>query len=151
MTGSIIDSPVSWSDVHFSEPQVEHHAESEAHKQKKIEIAKQHLSDGWIVGVELKEPTLGYVIDVVAERNGTTKVIEVGSVTERKLENLKREYDEFQHVGYEDTKQVVSRERKSISVTISENALERLENMPPINRSRFMKEATIEKMEELGY
>ena len=41
--------------------------------------------------------------------------------------------------------------RKSISVTISEETLERLEDMPPINRSRFMEEATIEKMEKLGY
>jgi len=45
----------------------------------------------------------------------------------------------------------IETERKSISVTISESTLERLENMPPINRSRFMEEATIEKMEELGY
>lgn len=43
------------------------------------------------------------------------------------------------------------RNRKSISVTISERTLERLEQMPAINRSQFMEEATKEKMDELGY
>lgn len=43
------------------------------------------------------------------------------------------------------------RQRESISVTVSKETLERLEEMPAINRSRFMEEATIDKMEELGY
>jgi post-segregation antitoxin (ccd killing protein) len=41
--------------------------------------------------------------------------------------------------------------RKSISITVSEETIERLNDMPQVNRSRFMEEATKEKMDELGY
>jgi len=49
------------------------------------------------------------------------------------------------------SKEKTKNKRVSISVTMAQETLNRLDNMPEINRSRFVEEAAKERMDELGY
>jgi hypothetical protein len=73
--------------------------ESYHHLAMKLDVARDLLVDGWVVGVE--ERVLGkYYADVVAVKDNTVKVVEVGNVPQSKLEDLREEFDEVQNIPY---------------------------------------------------
>lgn len=153
---SVVSNPVTEFDIEVGWSDLEHPTESQEHRDKKFNVALDHLRNGWQVGIEVTIPELGYIIDVVAESDDTVKAIEVGHVKSEKLDDLRDYFDEVQHEPYFNGTRTVtvdqtSSHKRNVSVSLDDPLLDALDEVPDRSRSEILNEKAWEWVEDNGH
>lgn len=156
MSGADVDDADSWVDLTFGTESTRHPAESEEHHEKKIEVAKHLLEQGFTVSVEHTLDSKGYIVDVYGVNGYEIHIYEVGRVGESKHGWLEANFKNYHHVPYNSDGQeviaVVSEgDKERVSLTLDKDTLERIDSIPGVKRSTLLNDIAEEWLDENGY
>lgn len=153
---TVIESSNTWQDLVFRRDDITHSTESDEHYEKKIQVARQLLEEGYQVSLEHRLDELPYIVDVIGVDGDDIVVYEVGYVQEDKHEELSDNFKNYRHVGYNKDGELVKSvrstgDKKNISLSIDQDTLERMDNVPGTKRSTLFNEVMDDWLDENGY